>query len=39
MTDGLQNYSKWHNEQFDKLADQIDHEGLSQNRSRSLLAG
>ena len=26
MADGLQNYSKWHNEQFDKLADQIDHE-------------
>jgi ABC-type oligopeptide transport system substrate-binding subunit len=26
VTNGPQNYSKWHNEQFDKLADQIDHE-------------
>ena len=26
VTNGPQNYSKWHNEQFDKLVDQIDHE-------------
>jgi peptide/nickel transport system substrate-binding protein len=26
VTNGPQNYSKWHNEQFDKSADQIDHE-------------
>ncbi len=26
ITNGPQNYSKWHNEPFDKLVDQIDHE-------------
>src|SRR5712692_5418056 len=26
VTNGPQNYSKWHNEPFDKLVDQIDHE-------------
>src|SRR6266566_3040778 len=26
ITNGPQNYSKWHNESFDKVVDQIDHE-------------
>ena len=36
ITNGPQNYSKWHNEPFDKLVDQIDHE-LDPARRKALI--